>query len=128
MTREFWDLPLSLRSASASSPDLLESLLFSLLTLLELNSSTASAQRDLAMAHPRELEETREWVRIVFDNSSASVSSLVPDGGKRGEGKERGKREDERVKMLAASILVRIQDIVDKYQALLMGELGVALP
>jgi len=35
-----------------------------------------------------------------------------------------GGEEDERVRMLAAGCLVRIREVVEKYQALLMGDMA----
>ena len=49
--------------------------------------------------------ETREWVGVVFER--------VGDGG----------GEEREVKMLAAGILVKLTEAVERYQALLMGGL-----
>lgn len=101
MTSEFWDLLLSLRSRASDVP-VLEALLFSFLTLLELNSNN---QRRLAEEHAKELLETREWVQMVFEKV----------GG--------GSEEGERVRMLAAGVLTKTREVVEKYQRLLLGDL-----
>lgn len=101
MTSEFWDLLLSLRSR-ATDPSVLEALLFAFLTLLNINESD---QRRLAEQHAKELLETQEWVDNVF--------------GKIGGGSEEG----ERIRMLAAGVLVRCREVVEKYQRMLMGDL-----
>lgn len=101
MTSEFWDLLLSLRSR-ATDPSVLEALLFAFLTLLDLNETD---QRRLAEQHAKELLETQEWVNNVFENI----------GG--------GSEEGERIRMLAAGVLMRCRQVVEKYQRVLMGDL-----
>lgn len=101
MTCEFWDLLLSLRSRAAD-PSVLEALLFAFLTLLDINEND---QRRLAEQHARELLETQEWVDSVFEKI----------GG--------GSEEGERIRMLAAGVLMRCREIVEKYQRMLMGDL-----
>lgn len=102
MTSEFWDLLLNLRTQSVGDIVVMEGLLFSFMTILELNED----KRQLVEAHGRQMLETQEWVEGVF--------------GRVGSG---GSEEDERVRMLAAGVLVRIREVVEKYQALLMGDL-----
>ena len=101
MTSEFWDLLLSLRSR-ASDPSVLEALLFAFLTLLDINEND---QRRLAEQHAKELLETQEWVGNVFEKI----------GG--------GSEEGERIRMLAAGVLTRCREVVEKYQRMLMGDL-----
>ncbi|KAJ9668907.1 telomere binding protein [Coniosporium apollinis] len=101
MTSEFWDLLLSVRSNALNDPAILEAVLFALLTLLDVNED----QRRLAQEHAKELIETQEWVKLVFERVSG------------------GDEESERVRMLAAGVLVRCGEIVEKFQRLLMGDL-----
>ncbi|KUJ22280.1 uncharacterized protein LY89DRAFT_292418 [Mollisia scopiformis] len=103
MTAEFWDLLLGLRMQGVGDIVVMEALLFGFMTILELNED----KRRLVDAHGRQMLETQEWVEGVF--------------GRVGAG---GSEEDERVRMLAAGVLVRIREIVEKYQALLMGDLA----
>ena len=82
---------------------MIEALLFGFLTILEINED----KRTLVESHGRQMLETQEWVEGVF--------------GRVGAG---GGEEDEKVRMLAAGCLVRIREVVEKYQALLMGDLA----
>ncbi|KAI9642266.1 telomere binding protein [Ciborinia camelliae] len=101
MTSEFWDLCLSLRTQAISDMVVQEALLFSFMTILEINEGDL---RGLAERHGRELLETREWVDGVFK-------------GIRG-----GSEEDERRRLLGAGVLVRIGECVEKYQRLMIGD------
>lgn len=87
-------------------PPVLESILFSLFTLLELN---AEKQEQLVNKHGKALLETQEWARMVLENVTSSKSS--------------GDEEEERIKMLAAGIVVRCGEVVDKYRRLLLGDM-----
>lgn len=100
MTSEFWDLLLSLRSNGDDST-VLEALLFAFLTLLDINED----KRRLAEDHAKELLETQQWAEHVFE--------MVKGGSEEGD----------RVRMLAASVLVRTREVVEKYQRLLMGDM-----
>ena len=102
MTSEYWDLLLSLRHSAINDITVLEAVLFALLTLLEINED----KRRVAEEYPKELLETQSWVEQVFEKI----------GG--------GSKEGERVRMLAAGVLVRTREVVDGYQRLLMGDLG----
>ncbi|KAI9053741.1 hypothetical protein LZ554_002692 [Drepanopeziza brunnea f. sp. 'monogermtubi'] len=102
MTSEFWDLCLGLRAQSTGDVMVLEALLFAFLTILEVNGD----KRALVEGFGRQMLETQEWVEGVFGR----LGSV-------------GSEEDERVRMLAAGVLVRIRENVEKYQALLMGDL-----
>lgn len=100
MTSEFWDLLLSLRSNGDDST-VLEALLFAFLTLLDINED----KRRLAEDHAKELLETQQWTEHVFE--------MVKGGSEEGD----------RLRMLAASVLVRTREVVEKYQRLLMGDM-----
>ena len=101
MTSEFWDLLLAVRSHTVGDKSVRESVLFGFMTLLEINGD----KRRLSEKHGRELLETQRWVEAIF--------------GSIGEGGE----EEERARTLAAGVLYRIREVVEKYQALLMGDL-----
>lgn len=103
MTSEFWDLLLALRSQAAGDNSVRMALLFGFMTILEINGD----KRMLAERHGRELLETQKWVEGFF--------------GALGEG---GGEEEERSRTLAAGVLYRIHEVIEKYQALLMGELA----
>jgi telomere length regulation protein len=104
MTSEFWDLLLSLRERAQADVTIMESVLFALLMLLEMNED----QKMLAQEHGKELLEAQAWVKDVFDRLKSSG---------------RGAEEDEKVKMQAAGVLVQCQEIVEKYQRMLMGDM-----
>lgn len=93
MTAEFWDLLLEFRLPAKSERILCEALCFAFLTILELNVDKAS----LVHNHGSRLLETQEYTKTILEGL--------------GEGDE-----DERCKMLAAGCMVRIQEVVDKYQ------------
>ena len=102
MTTEFWSLLLSLRTKAHGDITILEALLFAFLTLLDVNED----KRRIAEEYPKELLETQSWVEGVFERI----------GG--------GSEEGERVRMLAAGVLVGTREVIDKYQRLLMGDLA----
>lgn len=101
MTAEFWELILSVRTNALADVSVLEAVLFATLTLLDMNDD----KRRLAEEHSKQLIETQEWVELVFDRV----------GG--------GDEEGERIRMLAASVLMKTREVVDKYQRLLVGDL-----
>ena len=105
VTTEMWGLLLSVRSLAGEVP-VLEGLLFAVLTLLEINIGDGgdAGGRRLAEEHARELLETQSW-----------VEGIVEVSGSEGEG--------EKVGMLAAAVLVRCREVVERYQRLLMGDL-----
>lgn len=79
----------------------LEAVLFAFLTLLKVNED----KQRLVQEHPKELLETQEWAKMVFDRT----------GG--------GDDEGNTVRMLAAGVVMRCQEVVEKYQRLLLGEM-----
>jgi telomere length regulation protein len=101
MTAEFWELILSVRTNALADVSVLEAVLFATLTLLDMNED----KRRLAEEHSKQLIETQEWVELVFDRV----------GG--------GDEEGERIRMLAASVLMKTREVVDKYQRLLVGDM-----
>ena len=103
MTSEYWELLLSLRTKSIGDIAVLEGVLFGFLTIMEVNEE----KRGLVEEHGGKILETQEWVEGVFGRLGSGAD---------GEGK--------RVRMLAAGVLVRIREVVEKYQALLMGDLA----
>ena len=103
MTAEFWDLLLSLRSRASDAP-VLEALLFAFMTLLDVNSEHTHRRR-IAEEHAKELLETREWVQVVF--------------GRLGGGSEEG----ERARMLAAGVLTRCSEVIERYKRVMLGDL-----
>ncbi|KAI1758681.1 telomere length regulation protein-domain-containing protein [Hypoxylon sp. FL1150] len=107
MTTEFWDLLLGVRGQCVGDLSITQAVLFGLMALLDVNEND---MRGLCERHGREVVESVEWTSGVFGNIR---------GGDTGEG---GGEENE-VKMLAAGVLIRLREAVDKYQALLMGDM-----
>lgn len=107
MTSELWDLLFSLRhhhSPTSTSTDssVQEAVLFALLTLLEVNTENDGG-RKLTDEHAKELVETQEWVGGILESGVLG--------------------EEEKGRVLAASVLMRINGVVEAYQRRLMGEL-----
>ncbi|ORY08854.1 telomere length regulation protein-domain-containing protein [Clohesyomyces aquaticus] len=103
MTREFWELLLSVRGLAVADKSILGALLFAFLMVLETNED----KERLANEQAKELLETREWVRGVFEGL--------------GGGEEGG--EDEKVRVLAAGVILRCQEVVEKYQRRMAGNM-----
>jgi telomere length regulation protein len=103
MTRELWALLLSLRAHALNDKRILSALLFAFLMLLETNAD----KERLTTEQGKELVETQEWVKMVFEN--------LPGGQEGGD--------EERVRVLAAGVVVRCQEVVEKYQRRLVGSL-----
>lgn len=101
MTREYWDLLLSVRGLASNDKAILGALLFGFLMLLETNEN----KERLATDHGKELMETQAWVKMVFEGLGA------------------GSEEDERIRVLAAGVVIRCQEVVEKYQRRLAGAL-----
>ncbi|KAL1651171.1 telomere binding protein [Diplodia intermedia] len=101
MTSELWDLLLAVRAPALTDSAILEGVLFALLMLLEVNEN----QQRLVHEHGRQLLETQEWTKMVFDRT----------GG--------GSGEEERVRTLAAGVLVKCGEIIERYQGSLMGDM-----
>jgi telomere length regulation protein len=105
MTAELWRLLLRARGASSGDVGVVRAILFALLALLEVNEDR---MRDICAELGSEVVETMEWVSTVFDGTRGD------DGGQGEEGE---------VKMLAAAVLIRLRDGVEKYRALLVGDM-----
>ncbi|KAI1430043.1 telomere length regulation protein [Xylaria sp. FL1777] len=114
MTAELWDLVLGVRgrclgsgttdSESGGDLTVTHAVLLALAALLNVNEGDI---RGLCERQGRQVVESMEWVGAVFHNTR---------GGD-------GAGEENDVKMLAAGILIRLREAVEKYQAVLMGDL-----
>ncbi|KAI1166843.1 telomere length regulation protein-domain-containing protein [Nemania serpens] len=114
MTAELWDLLLGVRGRCLSTNptdadgegDLVvtHAVLLALAALLDVNEGDV---RGLCERQGRQVVESMEWVGDVFHNTRGGDST--------------GEEND--VKMLAAGILIRLREAVDKYQSVLMGDL-----
>ncbi|KAJ6262701.1 DNA replication checkpoint protein tel2 [Drechslerella dactyloides] len=104
-----WDILLSLRVApiALENSSVLDAILVGLLTVFEVagGGDSDAQRRRLAEERGKELVETQEWVGKVFDGSEG------------GEGGGEGRRA------LAAAVLLRCREVVERYERLLMGDL-----
>ncbi|KAI9680020.1 MAG: telomere binding protein [Caeruleum heppii] len=124
LTTEMWDLLLSLRhtalsptppSSSSQDKPTLTSLLFAFLTLLNIHDSDAQKRR-LAEEHAKELLETQAWAEMVFRETAGGAEIK---GGEAGMALDEG----EQIRQLAAGVIVRSREVVEKYQRLMVGDL-----
>ncbi|KAI0146679.1 telomere length regulation protein [Pestalotiopsis sp. NC0098] len=106
MTSELWDLLLGVRASCEGEAGVTHAVLFAFMALLDVHEAD---MRGLCQRHGREVVETVEWVSGVFDRTR---------GGDQG-----GDGEENQVKMMAAGILIRLREAVEKYRALLMGDM-----
>lgn len=105
MTAELWDLLLGVRAAAQDDRRVLGAHLFALLVLLETNED----KERVATEHGTRLVETQAWVQSVFEGLAGAVG--------------RAGVEDDRVRVLAAGVAVRCQEVVEKYQRRLVGSM-----
>ncbi|RMX98936.1 hypothetical protein D0868_09811 [Hortaea werneckii] len=111
ITAEFWDLLLGLRVQAAGDISVLEAVLFGLLTLLEVNQE---GYERLAAEVPRQIAEAQQWVNVVFERVGGG--EMVVGGGS---------KEEEKVRTLAAGVMVRLGEIVKGEQRRVFGgEIG----
>ncbi|KAJ4119683.1 telomere binding protein [Fusarium oxysporum] len=103
LTAELWDLLLGVRVHVFGDLGAMKGWLVAMASLLEVNGDS---MRRLCETQGREVMETREWVAMVFEKTRGE------DGG-----------EENEVKMLAAGVLIRLGEAIERYQALLMGDL-----
>ncbi|KAK6505399.1 telomere binding protein [Arthrobotrys musiformis] len=107
MVDGMWDILLSLRHSKITleNSSVLDAVLIGLLTIFEVCNKEDRDRRRLAEERSKELVETQEWVSKVFEGSD----------GSEGSGEER--------KGLAAAVLLRCREVVERYERILMGDL-----
>lgn len=103
LTSELWDLLLRVRVHVLGDLAAMKGWFVAMAVLLEVNGGD---MRRLCVDQSREVVETREWVSGVFERTRGD------DGG-----------EENEVKMLAAGVLIKLGEAIEKYQALLMGDM-----
>ncbi|POR30874.1 DNA replication checkpoint protein tel2 [Tolypocladium paradoxum] len=103
LTAELWVLLLRVRVHVLGDLGAMKGWLVAMAVLLEVNGGD---MRRLCAEQSREVVETREWVSGVFERTRGD------DGG-----------EENEVKMLAAGVLIKLGEAIEKYQALLMGDM-----
>ena len=109
MTAEMWRLLLhtSVRAQCVGDLGMTQAVLFGFAALLDVNEDR---MREVCVEMGREVVEAVEWVAGVF-------------GGLRGGDGPDGGGEEERVKVLAAGVLVRLREGVERYRLVLVGDL-----
>ncbi|KAI0483175.1 telomere length regulation protein-domain-containing protein [Xylariaceae sp. FL0804] len=121
MTSELWDLLLHGSGVvggggvvATQELGVTRAALLALTALLDAHGGEPHHMRALCERHGREVVASMEWAGAVFEATR---------GGDEGEGHGGAAAEENEVRMLAAAALLRLRDAVDKYQALLMGDL-----
>ncbi|KAK5130049.1 hypothetical protein LTR08_002523 [Meristemomyces frigidus] len=117
VTDETLALLLGLRVRAGGDMSVLEAVLFSLLTLLEVNSAGNNLQI-LLERNGREIEELGNWTSGVFEKFEGRGI-----GGRGVDGRDGGEEEG-RVRMLAAGVLVRIREILEGGRERMFGRVG----
>lgn len=103
LTAELWDLLLAVRIHVVGDVGAMRGWLVAMASLLEVNEGD---MRSICEIQGRQVVETREWVGGVFERTRGD------DGG-----------EENDVKMLAAGVLIKLGEAIEKYRTLLMGDL-----
>ncbi|KAM0256789.1 hypothetical protein ACHAQJ_004741 [Trichoderma viride] len=103
LTTELWNLLLAVRTHTQDDLGALKGWLVAMASLLEVNDGD---MRRLCETQGREVVEAREWASAVFNKIRGE------DGG-----------EENEVKMLSAGVLIKLGEAIEKYQALLMGNM-----
>ncbi|KAJ5665821.1 uncharacterized protein N7477_008269 [Penicillium maclennaniae] len=112
LTQATLSLLLSLHTREVSSePTVTAALLNLFLALVDLNiSSGSNGEERLVTEHANQVIELREWASGVFDRTSA---------GKANAGAS--KDPQDQVRTLAAGVMVRLGEVIERYQGRLMG-------
>jgi len=117
MTAELWPLLLALHGpVLADDLSVLEAIMFTMLIILETHIDEA---RYLAETYGKELAHTQRWAEAVFERCGNEHVRVVGVGIGAGVGGADKESEENRVKMLAGAVLMRIGDVVEKHARLL---------
>ncbi|SMR54851.1 unnamed protein product [Zymoseptoria tritici ST99CH_3D1] len=112
VTTVFWELLLSLRAKASGDISILQAVLFSFLTVLEI-AGEGLGRETLARDYTKLVVETQNWVEIVFEKTGGG--QLVSEGS----------GDEVRVRTLAAGILVRLKEVGDAWNKVLTGGMMV---
>jgi telomere length regulation protein len=108
LTADFWDLLLSLRVQAVGYVNVLEALLFGLLTVLQVNED----KQAIARVHSKQLLETQQWADMIFERTGQG--RLV---------QQEGQGEEAKVRTLAAAVLVNTGEVMEAHRKVLMGDM-----
>lgn len=113
LTHETLSLLLSLHTTPVSSePTVTAALLNLFLALVDLNvASGSNGEERLVTGYATQVIELREWASEVFNS--------MPGGGKSASGPHADPQEQ--VRTLAAGVMVRLGEVIERYQGRLMG-------
>lgn len=108
LTQETLSFLLSLHSRHASDePTILAALLSLFLTVVDLNiASGSTGEERLVTDFATQVMELREWAGEVFDRTPAVKGQDEPQ---------------EQVRTLAAGVMVKLGEVIERYQGRLMG-------
>ncbi|KAJ5826348.1 hypothetical protein N7474_003486 [Penicillium riverlandense] len=111
LTHETLSLLLSLHSTNASSePTITAALLSLFLAVIDLNvASGSNGEERLVTEYATQVIELREWASQVFDRMPPGSKSDAKDD------------PQEQVRTLAAGVMVRTGEVMERYQGRLMG-------
>lgn len=115
VTQDTLTLILALHGKPISTePVVLPALLSLFLASIDLNTAAgSSAEERLVTDHATEVMELREWTNDVFERTPAASGSTTTSPEKMDDMQQ--------MRMLAAGILVKIGEVVERYQRRLMG-------
>ncbi|KAJ2904136.1 telomere binding protein [Zalerion maritima] len=133
MTGEAWDLLLAARAKCAGDLGVTGAVVEGLVVLLQVNGvgpGQAAAEgrvRHLCTNFGREINESMEWAGQVFEGlrgDGPEEGVLKGLGiGKEGGGRlgEQDRTEEARIKAMAAGVLVRLQEVSERFRGLMLG-------
>ena len=113
LTQETLDLLLSFHSTPvANEPIILSALLSLFLAVVDLNvASGSTGEERLVTDHASQVIELRDWLSDVFDRMSAA----------RGSSPDAANDPQEQARTLAAGIIIKLNEVIERYQGQLMG-------
>jgi telomere length regulation protein len=115
LTHETLSLLLSLHTAAASNePTVTAALLSLFLAIVDLNiASGSNGEERLVTQYASQVIELREWASQVFDRTPASSARADPTSAVTDP--------QEQVRTLSAGVMVRLGEVIERYQGRLMG-------
>ncbi|KAJ5277125.1 hypothetical protein N7524_003278 [Penicillium chrysogenum] len=115
LTHETLSLLLPLHTASTSSePTVTTALLSIFLAVVDLNiASGSNGEQRLVTEYATQVIELREWASQVFDRTPPSAARVDP--------RSAVTDPQEQVRTLAAGVMVRLGEVIERYQGRLMG-------
>ncbi|KAJ5991472.1 hypothetical protein N7522_011679 [Penicillium canescens] len=115
LTHETLSLLLSLHTAATSNePTVTAALLSLFLAIVDLNiASGSNGEERLVTQYASQVIELREWASQVFDRTPASSARADPTSAVTDP--------QEQVRTLSAGVMVRLGEVIERYQGRLMG-------